>query len=166
MYIKKTVHSLSILFGLNLILYVYFYWLSIFIELFLMNFHYFILFCFVKRLFSLYIWLVISSLVLVFIFMFGVVSRLLFFFFCDFMNSANKIKVVTANVDKPSFPSRWSLQLKVYKLFPPGIGVHHESWNQFCLFVFYLFSSSVPRLASGRLVNVTLSLELWSTRLL
>ena len=80
-----------------------------------MNFNDFILYCFVRRLFSLYICLVISSLV--FIFMFDVASRLLFY--CDFMNLANKIKLVTANVDKPlSFPFRWSLQLKVYKVFP------------------------------------------------
>ena len=68
-----------------------------------MNSYDFILLCFVKHLFSLFICLVISSLV--FIFMFGVASRLLFY--CNFMNLANKIKVLTANVDKPlSFPSR------------------------------------------------------------
>ena len=87
-----------------------------------MTFYDYILLCFVEHLFSLYICLVISFLV--FIVMFGVASRLLVY--SDFMNLENEIKVVTANVDKPlSFPSRWSLQLKVYKVFSPGI-VHHE----------------------------------------
>ena len=48
--------------------------------------------------------------------------------YCDFMNLAKKIKVVTANEDKPlRFPSRWSLQLKVFKAFSPGIVIHHGS---------------------------------------
>ena len=85
--------------------------------------------------------------------MFGVALWLLFY--CDFMNVANKIKVVTANVDKPlSFPSRWSLHLKVYEVVSSGI-VHPS---------IFLFSSSAPRLAGGSLVRHSLSLELRRTR--
>ena len=123
-----------------------------FIGLFLNDLLYYILLCFVEHLFSLYICLVISFLV--FIFMFGVASRLLVY--SDFMNLENEINVVTANVDKPlSFPSRWSLQLKVYKVFSPGI-VHHGPWNQFCPSVFFLLiCNSAGRWAAGS----TLSLE-------
>ena len=109
------------------------------------------MFNFVKHLFSLYICPVISSLV--FIFMFGVAARLLFY--CDFMNLAIKIKFVTANVDKPlSFPSRWSWQLKVCKVFSIiGLQTNSARLSFFCS----------PHLHLGWQVGawyVTLSLEL------
>ena len=67
-----------------------------------------------------------------------------------------KRNVVTANVDKPlSFPSRWSLQLKVCEVSSPGIP-HYVSSNQFCSSVFFLFSSAAPRLAGGGLVHHSL----------
>ena len=114
-----------------------------------MNSYDFILFCFAKHLFSLYICLVI------FIF------RLIFY--CEFMNLQIKQRLPRKRRQTPgSFSCRLSLQLKVYNVFSPGI-VHHGSWNQL-LSVRLFFCSPHLRLRwQVGVCYVTLSLELRRT---
>ena len=104
-----------------------------------MNSYDFILFCFTKHLFSLYICLVI------------------FIFRLRVREFPDKINVVTANVNKPLAVFRLDdlCSLKYIKCFPQEWCIMGLETN-FSPSVFFLFSSSAPQLTGWRVLRHSL----------